>query len=238
MSSRSALEPRRDVIALLSLQCCGRVTRRMRSGLRHGALVAAGVCLAAVHWWLDGVNFASRESESALHDALKFARSLKFHRGGPAVASYRLPRQTASISAVVTYRYASRPPRAAHPATVAAAARLHGALIDQAELGRLRLLDVRHHGAPRRRVPGMYGAPSASPRSRLAPMPKGGTLENTRLQTHSPYPDHSVKGWQAPGREANIKPTATMTGAGVVSGGSIDNTYLPCRMRGARSVSG
>ena len=83
-------------------------------------------------------------------------------------------------------------------------------------------------------VPGMYGAPvgfSTFPFGTT--MPKGGTLEKHALQTHSPYPDHSVKGWQAPGREANIKPTATMTGAGVVSGGSIDNTYLPKPLQNA-----
>ena len=47
------------------------------------------------------------------------------------------------------------------------------------------------------------------------------------LKRFAPYAQTASPGWGAPGKEAGIKPHASNVGAGVVSAGSIDNTYLP-----------
>jgi len=51
------------------------------------------------------------------------------------------------------------------------------------------------------------------------------------LRRHSPYAVVTSTGW-AP-VEASVCPTAAMTGAGVVSAGSIDNTYVPAPLMNA-----
>jgi len=54
---------------------------------------------------------------------------------------------------------------------------------------------------------------------------KATDLAEHALRRHSPYSEVSLSGWFA--REAQIQPTYAVTAAGVVSAGSIDNTYLP-----------
>ena len=51
------------------------------------------------------------------------------------------------------------------------------------------------------------------------------SLREHAIQRNSPYAIVTPPGWQP--KEPGVRPTAAMTGAGVVSGGSIDNTYTP-----------
>jgi hypothetical protein len=76
-------------------------------------------------------------------------------------------------------------------------------------------------------VPGMYGTVVPSNFPYGVALPKATGLLDHALKFHSPYAETAVRGWTAPGREPSIKPRGTITGAGVVSAGSIDNTYLP-----------
>lgn len=56
-------------------------------------------------------------------------------------------------------------------------------------------------------------------------LPQVMTLQQHALATCSPYVDMTPPGWTP--REPAIKPSAGDTGAGMVSAGSIDNTYVP-----------
>ena len=77
-------------------------------------------------------------------------------------------------------------------------------------------------------VPGMFGQ-----RVSLATYDYGAQLsavmglQEHALKRYTPYAKTASVGWTAPGKEPSIKPKASQTGAGVVSAGSIDNTYLP-----------
>jgi len=57
------------------------------------------------------------------------------------------------------------------------------------------------------------------------PLGKATDLSEHALRRHSPYAEVSPTGWNA--REAQVQPTYAVTASGVVSAGSIDNTYLP-----------
>jgi len=75
--------------------------------------------------------------------------------------------------------------------------------------------------------PGMFGS-TKDPMSVIfdSPLQKA-TLTNHALKVFSPYAHTATPDWLAPGKEASVVPKASVTGAGVVSAGSIDNTYLP-----------
>lgn len=80
-------------------------------------------------------------------------------------------------------------------------------------------------------VPCLYGPTRVSAKSVTVEYPTtlqaSMALQEHALKRFSPYAMTAVPGWAAPGLEPLIKPTAATTGAGVVSAGSIDNTYLP-----------
>jgi len=59
------------------------------------------------------------------------------------------------------------------------------------------------------------------------PLNRASSLQEHALKRFSPYAQTATPDWLPPGLEASIKPKASVTGAGVVSSGSIDNTYLP-----------
>ena len=56
-------------------------------------------------------------------------------------------------------------------------------------------------------------------------LPKATGLRTHALRHHTPYAEVVPGGWTA--KEPLVKPTAANVGAGVVSAGSIDNTYVP-----------
>lgn len=58
-------------------------------------------------------------------------------------------------------------------------------------------------------------------------------LQEHALRRFAPYAQTAVPGWAKPGLEPSIKPKASVTGAGVVSAGSIDNTYVPAPLMNA-----
>ena len=77
-------------------------------------------------------------------------------------------------------------------------------------------------------VPGMFG--SISPKVDFTygvPLRNTMALQEHALKRFAPYALQASPGWAAPGLEPSIKPKSSVTGAGVVSAGSIDNTYLP-----------
>lgn len=78
-------------------------------------------------------------------------------------------------------------------------------------------------------VPCLYGPsrPGQKATPSYVPTKAAMSLTEHALKRNAPYAQVASAGWLAPGLEAQIKPTAGVTGAGVVSAGSIDNTYLP-----------
>lgn len=84
-------------------------------------------------------------------------------------------------------------------------------------------------------VPGMYGPTGASMAGFTygVPLPKATGLRDHALKRHSPYAATAVQGYSGYGKEASIKPKASQVGAGVVSAGSIDNTYIPAPLTNA-----
>ena len=77
-------------------------------------------------------------------------------------------------------------------------------------------------------VAGMFGittGPKDPPISFGSAMPKGTALMEHALKLHTAYAEVTPSGWLP--KEPAIRPSALVTGAGVVSAGSIDNTYLP-----------
>lgn len=79
-------------------------------------------------------------------------------------------------------------------------------------------------------VPGMFGAMAAAEARTFTygvSLPKATSLHHHALQRFSPYAQTALPSWGPPGLEPSIRPKASVMGAGVVSAGSIDNTYLP-----------
>ena len=79
-------------------------------------------------------------------------------------------------------------------------------------------------------VAGMFGAISADQAKTFTfgvPLRRTTALHEHALMRFSPYAQTALPTWSAPGLEASIKPKSSVTGAGVVSAGSIDNTYMP-----------
>jgi hypothetical protein len=56
-------------------------------------------------------------------------------------------------------------------------------------------------------------------------LPKATGLREHALRRHTPYAEVVPAGWEA--KEPKVQPNAGVVGAGVVSAGSIDNTYVP-----------
>jgi hypothetical protein len=75
--------------------------------------------------------------------------------------------------------------------------------------------------------PGMFGSSNDPSVIFETPIHRVATLQNHALKTFTPYAQTATPGWLQPGKEASVVPKASVTGAGVVSAGSIDNTYLP-----------
>ena len=76
-------------------------------------------------------------------------------------------------------------------------------------------------------VPGVFGAkPTPETFAYAASLKQALALQEHALKRFVPYAQTASPGWAAPGLEADVKPKASMTGAGVVSAGCIDNTYL------------
>jgi len=80
-------------------------------------------------------------------------------------------------------------------------------------------------------VPGLIGpsraGESKSPAEFAIPLQKATALQEHALKRFTPYAQKASPGWAPPGKEPAVKPTWAMTGAGVVSAGCIDNTYMP-----------
>jgi len=79
-------------------------------------------------------------------------------------------------------------------------------------------------------LPGIFAASGMGTMSTATfqyglPLGKATDLSEHALRRHSPYAEVSPTGWNA--REAQVQPTYAVSAAGVVSAGSIDNTYLP-----------
>ena len=78
-------------------------------------------------------------------------------------------------------------------------------------------------------VPGAYGGRGlGSVNAGFKPSPK---LLKHALREASPYAEVAPPGWFS--LEANVHPSWRDTGAGVISQGSVDNTYLPVPLQNA-----
>ena len=77
---------------------------------------------------------------------------------------------------------------------------------------------------------GSSGAGAASFEYTLS-LQKGTWNSEHALRRHSPYSIVTPPGWAA--KEPAVKPTSGMVGAGVVSAGSIDNSYVPMPLENA-----
>jgi len=83
-------------------------------------------------------------------------------------------------------------------------------------------------------VPVMFGPkPTEKEHAYNMTLQKAVMLNEHALKRFSPYAQKAYSGWVQPGLEASIKPKASVTGAGVVSAGSIDNTYMPAPLQNA-----